>query len=681
MGKDPRQDDLPMVVVFGEEGWEEKQALLDQFRPIYNDAFPIDNEREDFEKEIVPRLKDGVKGFPQTIAVLVTDDGGQVAGGMISDWYPEAKSLEIIYLAVRKDARWQSEATEKKHYGSALLRKGIDEMCTRLGEVAGKKISRDDIYVFFEAENPFHPDNHHCQEQAIGRLRFFSKCGAVRIPINYVQPPLGLELDFARNLFLFLIPSGGRDQKKGIPYRDLIRFIEVFYDGLKDRTCDPDQFARELDILKRQIRDVADEEDLVPYDALSEDAAAPRIHKIAICTHYEMAIESLPDTIREGEQAVCPQWESYETDLFNYAGQTDPPFSTHFAALKENLSLPLPAVYAYTSEGRTYCKLCARQAVAVDVSLSWSVRQTDRGKVRMAHVTLAPHKGDPDNQAEDPDSDFTIQDVIKIIAGLQFGSKQEHYTVTADFATKFDAFFQNDLLKASFGKGVEFRPRGLGCTEVNLDGFVSDPDKDRANRIRCGVLLGIFDFGRMSLVEAAVTLQPIYAYDTLVYYVSRGHLMRIKDRKPKDDERLENLLISPYLLIPSAALLFNEILLESAQAEMAKRMQPGRVAAAKRMLSTGMLSDIFQYRSEKTILSRVMAGRSLFRRQKECLSLCEMRQARTLHVVEALQAMLLAVMALFQLWGFFTWHQPLFWHLLGILLVVFVYYVALRIKE
>lgn len=686
----------PFVTVFGKEDCEKHLDLLIQFKTIYEEAFPNQNEQENFQEEILPRLQAGEESINlQTIAILLTDlYSNKVVGGMIADWYPTVNSLEIIYIAVEPSARW-TEGSNNKHYGRFLLINGTAEICSRIKDKNRKHIDRKNIYVFFEAENPFHPDSYGqdivkeeeqklLQEQAVGRLRFFAKCGALRIPINYVQPPLGIDKGFSRNLFLFLLPFSGEESKggttkTGIPCKDLIAFINVFYGGLQDRASNKDEFLRELELLRRDIKDVANEKDEVPFDTLQENSVIAPIHQLAVTAHFQITDETVSNSILLAENSICPQWGSYESDLFNYSSQTIPPFSTHFGGLSENVVLPLPSIYAYTSEGRTYCKLSQRNEIKVDVSVSWSVRTIGEKTVRLAHLTLVPHKGG--NGTKDKDVFVSEFEVIKIIAGFGFGSKQEHYKLTKNFHSLFVDFYC-DLLKKSIPGCSSFIPRHLGCTEINLNGYKSGNNKVE-QPARCGILLGIFDFMRMTPVEAEVTLKPLYEFDSLIYYDSRGHLMRVKNRPKELDERLENLLISPYLLIPSAAVCFNEITIEHAQNILSKKKFPllGMVASAKKLLTTDVMTDIFQYDSEKVILTNVMQGRSLMRKQKQYINLCEMKQAKTVHLMEAIQAMLLAIIALFQIYGIFEYHRYLFWILFGLLFVFFLFYFLFRWKE
>ena len=400
------------------------------------------------------------------------------------------------------------------------------------------------------------------------------------------------------------------------------------------------------------------------------------------------------------ETETSRNWGSYESDLFNYHNQENPPFATHLAttAPVEGWTLPLPQIYTYTSEGRTYCKLSARSSAQVDVSISWSVRESHGKKVRIAHLALTPSEGD-----------FLWEhELIKIIAGLGFGSHQEHFTMLSEERQRFDNFFMEALNQAmpwpdtGIGECPErkFIILNNGITEINLNGRICKIDeidksgKSRKKRVpkwtsyrrkvRCGILLGIFDFNRMSAVEADVTLNPIVEFpsEEMVYYASRGHLLRIMKRFKDEEENLQNLLISPYLVIPSAAICFNELLLQRASQDLPKKgIGFGSVSPVKRILSADFLTDIFQYESEKRLLNRIMVGRSLLQDRSKLLERSSLIQTKTTHFLEALQATTLAAIALLQVYGFFEDCPVRFWVIFGIVIIGFIWYSIHRLRQ
>ena len=699
-------------IVFGEKACNDLSDKLDQFKLIYEEAFPKKEEREDFDAKIRERLKAGDKpqneNHPQTIAYLMYTDSQKqrMVGGLIGDWYPKVQMLELIYMAVDKNLRRDERkaVSDRPHYGRTLLQKGAMAICKHLKPKDPKKIR-----IFFEAENPFDDTNADDYEQTIGRFRFFFQSGGYRLPIEYVQPPLEINGEYARNLCLFVLSlEEGKNSKKSIPYKKLQDFIDAFYDGLKDNIAEDDksgleEFEATRKKLKRNIMDVADSDDNVPFDIMGEIA---HLHysKVAVATHFEILDEEIPQKMKLEEGKICPDWGSYESDLFNYHNQDSKPFKTHLATSTpiENVTLPLPRIYQYTSEGRSYCKLSQRNSVQVDVSVSWSARKYGKITVRIAHLALIPHQEEitkeekanketkGKNVKKEP-SYFTELELIKIIAGLGFGSKQEQYTLLKKDRDAFDGFFER-ILKDTLGC-TQFKALKTGITEINMKGLSRHGSVGNwttyQRNVLCGILLGIFDYTRMSPVEANVTLRSIYEFPkvNMFYYASRGHLLRIMERTKSEEENLQNLLISPYLVIPSAALCYNENLLRDKAEQLSKKDFKNRwrrlkgVSPVKRALSADFLTDIFQYESEKHILNRIMVGRSQLQERSRLLEKSRLRQTKTAHFLEALQATILAAIAVSQLYGRLEGCPTLFWWIFGGVVGMFLFYSIYRLCQ
>ena len=191
---------------------------------------------------------------------------------------------------------------------------------------------------------------------------------------------------------------------------------------------------------------------------------------------------------------------------------------------------------------------------------------------------------------------------------------------------------------------------GSGISELNMDGsnlFRSFkqfrdgvPNASMWNRTLCGILLGIFDFERMNKPEIYDTIQPMVVRDNSFFLLSRGHLMKLSLQKEDEYERVDNILISPYLLIPSAAAVFNEILLRKNEAiingadekkddkDDDKRLSfsdKGYMSKGKllqdvctnvaKSLTGGYLDGFFQYGSEQELLQTASERRGLPRKK------------------------------------------------------------------
>ncbi len=552
-----------MYVFVNARNFPDAGKYLEAFESIYLEAFPNPSEQEPYP-HILERIQNPPAGpSPETYAVLLIEDE-TVLGGMIADWYPAASSLEIIYIAICSGAR-------RRGFGSALLKGGLKEI---------KKNLRGVKYVFFESENPMDPENLESEGgmDPVRRLWFFANAGAMRIPVDYVQPPLKAGGDFASNMFLFILPGKGRDK---MPSEHLAGFLEAFYDGLKGEAVgQEDRWEYELAKMKAQIERVEDEKGDVRFDHLKETPHFT-FDKVSVAGHFLM--DGKPsDSFSKESLGTCPVFHSYETDLMDYSHQgEDRPFVTHFKTIDCGVLLHLPGCYRYTSEGESYFRLVNSDPLVVDVSTDWSFRP-DTGEV-LAHLVLCPSEG----------YSFTELDFIRLVTA--FGSKQEEYQALSPertIATKGWSAFRlstgtkdkplltsEEWISSKLGEGT-FHMEGSGISDLNMEGTTLDgellfgsfgdfldsvPKASLWNRTLCGMLLGIFDFERMNSPEVYDTIQPMVKRSDSFCLLSRGHLMKLSLQDDEEYERVDNILISPYLLIPSAALAFNEILLRDSQ--------------------------------------------------------------------------------------------------------------------
>ena len=387
------------MICISNKNWAAYERELETFRAIYEQAFPDSNEREDFE-DIVRRTADE-NAFPKTLIVLAQNELGEVCGGEIADWYPRSRAMEIIYIVVKESER-------KAGKGGALLMEGTQLMMKELGE---GMVSR----VYFESENPFfYANDADFVIHPVGRLRFFARHGAMRVPISYVQPPLGPDKEPAENLFLFTLPCFSNDEDS-IPAQELQDFLAEFYEGLESASCQTKERHDAFLELKRKMLEnvfyVAEEDDRVYLDALMERPAF-RFGKFSICRHYEL---DGCDALIERSPVACRSFNSYETDLMNYQYQKELPFRTHHQVLIENAVIYIPSFYRYESEGKSYYKISENRTVLTDISINWSVKQHKDQRCVLAHLVISPSEN----------SSNTELDIIKFIT--QFGSKQENY--------------------------------------------------------------------------------------------------------------------------------------------------------------------------------------------------------------------------------------------------------------
>ena len=639
----------------------ELQALMYFRDNLYDKAF-FGDEKEDF-KQILDRIGQGNKNIRTYVCLAYV--GEKVVGGVIADWFSPCASLLMSYLVVAEDCR-------SNGIGARILKDGMKTLCSEIGETVE--------YVFFESENPFCGND----DQAVSRLRFYARNGAKRIPIQYVQPPLSNGQDFARNLDLYCLPalSEGRDPLTEIPADKLKEYLKVFYDALAGRITDEEKIRQRKDELSRMEQTVddlaSDERKMVFLENIFENPN----YKIDTCT---VARHFLFDTIaKEGGKKVkvpfdkkesseecadpCPVFYSYETDLMDYRHQGGKiPFRTHFYKLFKGVKLLLPKAYRYESEGLSVLRILERKDLDVDISLSWSKSLYGEPKY-LIHLSISPCRKDR-LSGKDQDAFFTELDLIRFTTA--FGCNQERYQCISagDVLVKGDgdSWGGFSILEEGRLKGVmewiaekmagisieSLTALGCGITELNLyglykkeggtrvfddfDAFHSQMhEKELWNKTFCGIILGIYDYERMTTAEIYDTMRSNVERPQSFMVFLRGHLLKIKCVLPSNDnERLENILISPYLLIPSCALVYNELLLDDCNSRVKQLLNEEKDDGQKkfwnifsdrkyyersrqllteynkwkRSLEDNYLQSFFQYEGEKEIMSKLSLQR------------------------------------------------------------------------
>lgn len=586
------------------------RALLEAFgESIYPVAFPDPDEREPFGN-ILARTEKAGPDEPWTLSVIA-EDKGKVTGGLIADWYPQCSSLEIIYLAVDPGSRL-------KGLGKRLLLDGTVMILDALGKKSGE------ANVYFETENPLTVSSGNSSIDPIGRLTFFDRCGAKRIPIDYVQPPLDPSTDWCRNLFLMVLPQFS-SAVEGISSDELKSFLHDFFKGLKALG------NVKFDSLMDNVDKLADAQGMIWFDRIVE-CPGFRISRASVATHF--IASGIADTsLSGGQNESCPVFNSYECDLMDYRHQDlgMRPFTTHHHKLIEEADIIVPAFYSYLSEGHPFCRLSARRTIKADISINWSINRTSHDTI--AHVVISPSIGEYVTELE----------LIKLITG--FGSRQESARFIDGMRISVgDKEYSGipELLYKELAP-ADFRQVHTGVSEIEMSGLTDNsgrllfrnfdefnrsiavsnhPEASDWNKAACGISVGIFDFERMNTQEIYDTIQPIVQRDDTFQVLSRGHLVKFCYKSEADYERVENILISPYLLIPSAALVFNELTLENNWKELnglsdadnghlqkliswTFSQQISRrskiLSDVEHSLSTEYIKDIFQYPSETEI--------------------------------------------------------------------------------
>ena len=592
------------------------EALLGEFEEqIYLPAFPDEGEREPFES-IMARIRSGAEAYPQTFAVLAWHQGA-LAGGEIFDWYPDCGAAELIYIALLPGCRGA-------RLGDELLREGVRQLSRSLAE-RGETMRR----LFFETENPFLSETDDGMDK-VSRVRFFARNSACRVPIRYYQPPLAPGAPWAENLYLCTLPEfseGGAE----LPADELKEFLRCFFRGLGASTDHP----RFLEMLRS-------------IDYVTESDGTLECHPFAeqpqfLLTRFSLVYHFLLDGRRSGSDAEeDPLFNSYECDLMNYSLQEPGrrPVRTKHVRLYRKLILHLPRFYKYTSEGQDFHKVSEHTALPVTVSVNCS--DSLNRNVSLAHLVITPD--------ENSGVPFNELDCIKLISA--FGSVQEKFEILnrgelavedGESGGRWETI--EDFVSANFD-GRSCRVLRNGITELDLAGVTDmkgkplfgsfekfrksalndkEPDENPWNMAFCGLILGIFDFMRMNSAEISDTIKPIVVRRDSFIVLCRGHLMKVKFDE-KSEDQTANILVSPYLLIPSAVLSMNELVLgrneEIIAAPLADRnsyyrrsmLLSERIRSVMTSLNTEYLQDIFHYPSEQEIMEEGTRQRGLGRR-------------------------------------------------------------------
>lgn len=259
----------------------------------------------------------------------------------------------------------------------------------------------------------------------------------------------------------------------------------------------------------------------------------------------------------------CQVFESYECDLMDYAHQERGrrPFRTYHIKSYRNIRLGLPRFYSYTSEGHTFYRLSGADALDVDISLNCSSRGVSVGADERYIVSLVvrPAEG----------ASFDELSLIKLVT--LFGSRQENYfaypnnkftdlcVTVGDGRPPMSIFEFIGHYMADCGEGLKGVPQfeccHTGATELELssvrrggdnarifsdfDGFYktvasSSPEESLWNKTLCGILLGIFDFGRMNSAEIFDTIKPMVERKDSFMMLCRGHLAKVCFEQDKE---------------------------------------------------------------------------------------------------------------------------------------------------
>ena len=588
--------DFKTILIADSQAVEKYKTLLDSFKESYDKGFPDADEREDF-KFILERICCKNEIPRSTIVIYYALDVEKVLGGLVVDWYGKIGALHLTYLIVDPQAR-------KRGIAKKLINIGIPMIINYLSEVENVNIRSN----FFESNNPLKTTIDNFDPQT--RLKIFSALGAKTIPIDYVQPSLGEDKSEVSNLLLLTFSQFNAHKTK-MPIKDIVAFLREFY-----RVSPHQKDDSPLQQMERQLNcHDPDEEYLEPESIMEKPAYF--FDNCSITNHF------FDKTEDRNVYSRCDGFFSFETDLFNYMNQANCPFSTCFKKYAQDVQIKMPAIYSYTSEGRTHFRLSEKQVLDVNISISQTKISNDNNE-SIIHFTIAPQKG----------TKFSELDIIKLSSSfvsrqeqVDYGDVKEVFVVDSTVNTGQPTSIPN-ILSHYLGGSYEHLNTGIiqlvtdereksgpFFKAINSSKFDSldESTEDFANMV-CGITLGIFDFNRMDIAEIEDTIRPFCKTPESFYVLCRGALLAITSNK----ELLTvtpSVIVSPYLLLPNTVLAYNRHILDEAERDLEKHLNDKMHLKMKilelqecregigKVLNEYYLKDIFQYSSEQEIIN------------------------------------------------------------------------------
>ena len=619
-----------MILITDSKSYAQHARCIDEFLPIYEEAFPDVNEREDWE-DIKKRCSKNA-AFPRTFILLLKEDD-VVKGGIVSDYYPKSGVIHLIYIAIQKE--WRGSGIARKLIKS-LLPKAIVELEDTIGFSAKA--------IIFESNIPWKTAVDSIDPKS--RLKIFEKLGAMLIPIPYVQPALSEFRMKVENLFLLSFPLTESHTFNTLNTKVLESFLKEFYKGLGITEPDLNE-----DFIKMQskMKTLEQKNNLMNLQAIPElESNHLKLKKASICVQF--CTESSKKTEEQPEK--CPYFYSYETDLLSSHFQNRRPFSTYFNQEKGvvPITIHFPTYYNYLSEGTRFSKASVRADVEANLHLNQTISSS--GNTNTWSIVISTNESDYFNENE----------IIKLLNF--FGSKQEDVRMIEEIEFSTEGI-QKSTFQAFISKLLQWDESSLisiqtGVLQLDTDHITFNADHIQfnwsdfylrlknfheghenaaqeyernyyenevfklINNIFCGFALGIFDFERMDFDEVTDTLIPRKATENYLLLMNRGILICACHEDDMYESTLQSIGISPYLLIPNMILANNvhqldkidvtvNALLSNVDSNEKVNLNQLRTMRSKidNWLNNGYLPSIFQYPSEKDLYAFGTSHRGL----------------------------------------------------------------------
>lgn len=333
---------------------------------------------------------------------------------------------------------------------------------------------------------------------------------------------------------------------------------------------------------------------------------ALNLARAAVCLHY---VELLTGAEAQPcEYPHCRVMESMELDLLAYRFQDPPPFGSRLERPKgvadtepciqrrRPIVIEYPKSFVYHSEGRAPELVTPVERRSAEVLVS-STRFLNAG-LRIWHIVVTPRAGETFSEFDviklihlyDGRTERTaLKDLIRFGLGdgadgmvtaadlprlleldLQAGSRPELRCGTIELIVGPEDDASGQAQDNPYLTVLETLRRAReddGEQEARQLKLWMDKDclERRIIMAYCGIVTGIFDFDKIDDEEALDTLEPTFASSSAFLRIHRRTLICIAEDDRSMRECWNSVGISPYLIIPHAALLGNESLVDRAE--------------------------------------------------------------------------------------------------------------------
>jgi GNAT superfamily N-acetyltransferase len=604
-------------LIYDQASYNDHLSCIEAFLPIYEEAFPDANEREDW-KDIQLRICDP-NAFPKTI--LFFDNPLAPDGGLIADIYPEQGVVHLIYIAVAQNKR-----------GNGIAKRLIKEILPSCLAQLQKQLNCSFKAVLFESNIPWLTTKDAIDPKT--RLQIFEYFGAKAIPIKYVQPALHEAKKEVENLFLLSFPLEGH-LHQSIETSLLIEFLDAFYKGLGINEPKQNPFFKKM---QAELINITHMNQVQLTAIPQQERPQIRMNKSAICLQFATKDEAHLSV----NSAICNEFYSYETDLLSAHFQKRRPFESQFQEQIGVLPITIhfPEQYNYLSEGKRHQRVSIRQEVSAKLHVSRT--RALNGNTSTWSVVVSTGDGDYLTEIECIKLlNFfgSKQENVQMIAPIEWSCATISKCLFADFIAQLLSISSQEPIEISSGilqtdtAYIDFEDASIEFEwsefylklkhyneHLELAGeeyertYYNDLTFQAINNIFCGFALGIFDFERMDFDEVTDTLIPRKANENYLLLLNRGILLCACHDDDMFTATLDSIGISPYLLIPNMVLVNNEFTLNRIDSAIENlyhhQNSKGKIALSElrkvrseidHWLNDNYLPNIFQYPTEKDL--------------------------------------------------------------------------------